>query len=81
MKNESVREYQRKMRIRSGVEILIVSVIMIVVTFGIRVAVDYVFGKEDSWFYRVESPAGQSGELTEEERDSASPLLLQTDRR
>ena len=81
MKNESVREYQRKMRIRSGVEILIVSVIMIVVTLGIRVAVDYVFGKEDSWFYNVESPGGQSGELTEEEQDSASPLLLQTDRR
>lgn len=80
MKNKSVREYQRKMRIRSGIEILIVSVIMILATMGIRAVVNHFLGDEPSAniFQSREKPACK---LTEEEVKATPPLLLQTDRR
>lgn len=82
MKSQRVREYQRKMRIRSGLQILIVSVIVVLATMGIRVAVDYFLGEEPAsvrdFFPSWGKPACQ---LTEEEMNATPPLLLQTDRR
>lgn len=75
MKSQRVREYQRKMRIQSGIQILIVSVIIVLAVLGIRVAVDCFLGEE---LTSVGKPACK---LTEEEINSVSPLLLQTDRR
>ncbi len=76
MRSKSVREYQRRLRIRSGVEILIVSVFMILATLGIRTVINHFLG--DTSQTNIFSVPCQ---LTEEEIEAAPPLLLQTDSR